>query len=84
MKAIINNVNIRGCERKAPKKSGQSDYLLVRFEDETGKACELVDKDLSRQEYYKRDTDGTLYINIELGKYTTIRIIDFVISKSKK
>lgn len=82
MKAIINNVNIRGCEVRENRNG--SPYLLVRFEDESGKPCELVDKDMERQKYYKRDTDGTLYINIEFGKYTTIRIIDFIISKSKK
>ena len=82
MKAIINNVNIRGCELKENRNGAP--YLLVRFEDESGKPCELVDKDMERQKYYKRDTDGTLYINIEFGKYTTIRIIDFIISKSKK
>lgn len=75
MKAIINNINIRGCEPKE-NKNGEP-YLLVRFEDETGKACELVDKDMERQPYYKRNTDGTLTVDISIGKYTTIRIIDF-------
>ena len=75
MKAIINNVNIRGCEPKENKKG--EPYLLVRFEDEYGKAAEFVDKDMSRQAYYKRNTDGTLTVDIEVGKYTTIRIVDF-------
>lgn len=76
MKAIINNINIRGCEPKE-NKNGEP-YLLVRFEDETGKACELVDKDMDRQPFYKRNTDGTLTVDISIGgKYTTIRIIDF-------
>lgn len=75
MKAIIKNVNIRGCEPK--KNKNNEDYLLVRFEDETGKAYELVDKDMSRQPFYKRNTEGTLWIDIIQGKFTTIRIIDF-------
>ena len=81
MKATIENINIRGCEPKENKKNGEP-YLLVRFEDETGKACELVDKDMERQPFYKRDTDGTLVVDIDIGKqFTTIRITDFKVSK---
>ena len=75
MKAIVENVNIRGCEPRENKKG--EPYLLVRFEDEFGKPCEMVDKDMSRQQYYKRNAGGTLTIDIEVGKYTTLRIIDF-------
>jgi len=75
MKAVIHNINIRGCE---PKENAKGEpYLLVRFEDETGKACELVDKDIERQPYYRRNAEGTLTIDISIGKYTTIRIVDF-------
>lgn len=71
----VHNVNIRGCEARKNKNGGE--YLLVRFDDETGKAHELVDKDMSRQPYYKRGVDMTLYINIDQGqRFTTIRIID--------
>lgn len=75
MKAQINDVCIRGCERGTNKKG--EPYLLVRFEDSTGKAEEIVDKDMSREQYYKRDTRGTLYIDIVVRKYTNIRVIDF-------
>lgn len=75
MKAIIENINIRGCEPKE-NKNGEP-YLLVRFEDETGKAYELVDKDMERQQFYKRNTDGTLTVDISIGKYTSIRITNF-------
>lgn len=74
MKATINNICIRGCESKNGK---GGDYLLVRFEDETGKPAELVDKDMERQPYYKRDTQGDFTIDIQMGKWTNIRIIDF-------
>lgn len=79
MKAKINNVNIRGCEEKE-NKNGEG-YLLVRFEDETGAPQELVDKNLERKKYYKRDTQGNLDIDISIGKWTTIRIIDFKIEE---
>lgn len=75
MKAVIHNTNIRGCEARTNGKG--EPYLLVRFEDETGKAHELVDKDMDRQGAYKRNTDMDLYIDIDQGrKFTTIRIIE--------
>ena len=75
LKATVHNANIRGCERKTNANGGE--YLLVRFEDETGAAHELVDKDISRQPYYKRNTDMDLIVEVDVGpKYTNIRIID--------
>ena len=74
MKAIIENVNIRGHEVKT-NKNGEP-YVIVRFEDETGKAYELVDKDVERADFYKRNTDMELTVTIDIGKYTTIRIVD--------
>ena len=78
MLAIIKDANIRGVEAKTNKQGGQ--YLLVRFEESAGKPQELVDKDMSRQTYYKRDTVGDLYIDIQTGKWTSIRIVDFRIA----
>ena len=79
MKATISNVNIRGCEQKTGK---GGEYLLVRFEDEGGAPHELVDKNMDRQSYYTRDTQGSLTINIEIGaKWTNIRIVDFIIDR---
>ena len=74
MKTTIENAEIRGCEQKTNKKG--EPYLLVRLEDETGAPCELVDKDMSRQPYYVRGAEGNIYLDITIGKYTTIRIID--------
>lgn len=79
MKATVENVNIRGCEPKENKKG--EPYLLVRFEDEYGKPFEIVDKDMDRQSYYKRNTEGDLIIDIDIGKYTTLRVLDFKINK---
>ena len=75
MKAVIHNANIRGHEVKTNKNGGQ--YALVRYEDETGKQETLVDKDMSRVDYYVRDKNMDLYIDIDQGRnFTTIRIID--------
>lgn len=81
VKAKIENANIRGCEKRQNKKG--EDYLLVRFEDETGAPCEMVDKEIDRQQYYKRNTDMDLYIDIDMGRFTTIRIIDAKILETK-
>lgn len=78
MKAIVKNVNIRGHEVKTNKNGGK--YVLVRYEDETGKPETLVDKAIDRAEYYVRDKIMDLYIDIDQGRnFTTIRIIDAVI-----
>lgn len=75
MKAVIHNANIRGHEVKTNKNGGK--YVLVRYEDETGKPETLVDKDLSRADYYVRDKNMDLYIDIDQGRnFTTIRITD--------
>jgi hypothetical protein len=75
MKAIVKNANIRGHEVKTNKQGGQ--YILVRYEDETGKPETLVDKAMDRADYYTRDKTMDLYIDIDQGRnFTTIRIID--------
>ena len=75
MRAVVKNANIRGCEAKVNKKG--EGYLLVRYEDETGKPETLIDKDMTRQSFYKRDVDMDLFINIDVGRqFTTIRIVD--------
>lgn len=81
MKAIIPNICIRGREVRENKKGGK--YLLVRFEDESGAAYHLVDKEMDREKFYVRDAVGNLVIDIISGRdragnnYTNIRIIDF-------
>ena len=77
MKATMHDVDIRGCEQKNGK---NGPYLLVHFEEETGAPQTLVDKDMDRAAYYKRGTIGDFTIDITIGKYTNIRIIDFKIS----
>jgi hypothetical protein len=75
MKAMVKNALIRGHEIKTNKNGGQ--YVLVRYEDETGKPETLVDKELERANYYTRDKTMDLYINIDIGRnFTNIRIID--------
>jgi hypothetical protein len=75
MKAVVQKALIRGHEVKTNKNGGQ--YVLVRYEDETGKPETLVDKELDRAQYYTRDKVMDLYLDIDQGRnFTTIRIID--------
>lgn len=80
MKAKIEKADIRGHEVKENKQGGK--YILVRFEDETGKPETLVDKDMERAKFYQRGTIMDLYIDIVSGRtregqpYTNIKLID--------
>ena len=75
-RATVLNANIRGVEKRMNKNGGQ--YLLVRYEEDgTGTPQTLVDKELDREPYYKRDTVMDLTISIDEGRnFTNIRIID--------
>ena len=80
MKAKIEKADIRGHEVKENKKGEK--YILVRFEDETGKPETLVDKDMERAKFYQRGTIMDLFIDIVSGRtregqsYTNIKLID--------
>lgn len=75
MKAVVKNALIRGHEVKENKNGGK--YVLVRYEDETGKPEQLVDKNIDRAKYYMRDKVMDLFIDIDVGRnFTNIRIID--------
>lgn len=75
-RATVLNANIRGVEKKTNKNGGQ--YLLVRYEEDgTGAPQTLVDKELDREPYYKRDKIMDLTISIDEGRnFTNIRIIE--------
>lgn len=80
MKAVIHNACIRGHEVKTNKNGGQ--YVLVRFEDETGAPQQLPDRDIDRASYYVRDTMMDLCIEIDQGRqFTNIRIVEATIIK---
>lgn len=66
----IENIEIRGHEVKESKKDGKP-YMVVRFEDETGKAHEILDRDMENQQYYKRGTVGDIYAELDIGKSFT-------------
>lgn len=62
-------VEVRGREQGTNKKG--EDYILVRVEDpETGEPMEIIDKDMSRLDTYKRGKMTNLTLNLkDSGKY---------------
>ena len=77
--AIIKNAEVRGVEKKRSKKG--NDYLVVKIDDETGERSELMDKDISREEYYKRGTVGDFTIKLDISKFANVEVKDFKITK---
>lgn len=63
----IENIEIRGHEVKESKKDGKP-YMIVRFEDETGRSYEILDRDMDNQPYYKRGTVGDIYADLTMTK----------------
>lgn len=66
----IEGVEIRGHEVKQSKKDGSS-YMIVRFEDVTGKAYEIIDRDMENESFYTRGAQGHLYADLDIGKAFT-------------
>ena len=75
---IAHNIEVRGCEKKTSKAG--NDYLVVRCDDETGNRSDFMDKDMEREQYYKRGTVGDLTLKLDIGKYANVEIIDFKIT----
>lgn len=74
------NLEIRGVEKRASKKS-DGEYLIVRVEDETGRAYELLDRDVENMSAYKRGVECNLTLDLRLGKYTNVSIVKMDIIK---
>lgn len=74
------NLEIRGVEKRTSKKS-EEEYLIVRVEDETGRAYELLDRDVENMSAYKRGVECNLTLDLQLGKYTNVSIVKMDIIK---
>ncbi len=74
------NLEIRGVEKRTSKKS-EKEYLIVRVEDETGRAYELLDRDVENMSIYKRGVECDLTLDLRLGKYTNVSIVKMNIHK---
>lgn len=73
MRVTTDAIEIRGKEVKVSKKN--TEYLIVRAEDETGKIYELCDRNMDRKDEYTKGLDCRLVLDIQMGKYTNIEIV---------
>lgn len=55
--------------------------MVVRVEDETGRAYELLDRDVENMSIYKRGVECDLTLDLRLGKYTNVSIVKMNIHK---
>lgn len=67
MMVKIENIEVRGVEVKESKKDG-SKYMVIRFEDETGRSHEILDRDMENQPHYKRGAVGDMWADLIMGK----------------
>lgn len=79
--AIVKNIEIRGCEKKTSAKG--KDYLIISCDDEQGKRSEFMDRDLEREQFYKRGTIGDFTLKLDIGKYANVEVIDFQITEKE-
>lgn len=80
MEVVANNLEIRGVEVKTSSKTN-NEYLIVRVEDETGKAYELLDRDVENKECYKRGVQCDMTLDLRLGKYSSLSILKMDVHK---
>lgn len=79
---IIPDIEIRGHEVKTSKKDGKP-YMVVRYEDQTGKSFEILDRDMDREQFYKRGTLGSFYAEVDIGRnFSSVRVSEFKIGKT--
>lgn len=73
----IEDIEIRGHEVKESRKDGKK-YIVVRFEDTTGRSHEILDRDMENEQYYKRGTVGTLHADLDIGpRFTKFEVRRF-------
>lgn len=80
MIAKVNNLEIRGREKKVSSKT-QKEYLIVRVDDETGKTTELLDWNTENFERYTKGLVADFELNLDIGKYINISVRDFTIAE---
>lgn len=80
MIVIAKDLEIRGHEVKKSAKTG-NEYIIVRVEDTTGKAHEIIDRDMENAAYYTRGTRADFYLDLQMGKYTNVSVSRFEIIK---
>lgn len=73
--ATVLDACVRGYEEKISQKG--MNYLVVRFEDRSGRPFSVCDRQVDRKALYTRNAEGDLEIEISSGKFFNINITGF-------
>lgn len=76
MRVTTDVIEIRGREVKTSQQG--KDYIIVRFEDETGKTYEVCDHNTARLDEYSKGRECKLILNITMDKWRNVSIIGIV------
>ena len=75
-KTTVNNLEFRGLEIKQSKKD-DSEYMIVKFDDEAAERLEFIDRDMDNKPFYKRATWYDVMLEINITKnFTNVKLID--------
>lgn len=75
-KAMVNDLEFRGLEVRQSK-TDNSDYMIVRFDDESAERLEFIDRDMDNQPFYKRGNYYNVLLEINnTQKFTNMKIIN--------
>ena len=80
MQATIDNVELRSFENRNNKNN--EPYGILNFEDENYVSHRMMYKDMSLNEKLRncRGKSAMLVINVELGQYANVMLLDVIIN----
>lgn len=74
IKATVNDLEFRGLEVKQSKRDS-SEYMIVKFDDESAERLEFIDRDMDNKPFYKRGSYYDVLLEITITKdYTNTKI----------
>lgn len=77
MKVIVEDVELRGYDVKTSKQS-QEQYAVLYFEDYTGKANNVLCRDIDLvKKHFEKGLTCNLVCTLEITKYTRFELIEF-------
>lgn len=74
IKATVNDLEFRGLEVKESKRDS-SEYMIVKFDDESAERLEFIDRDMDNKPFYKRGKYYNVLLDINITRdYTNVSI----------
>lgn len=82
MRLATTNLEIRNCEERLSKKTGNP-YLIIRVEDDYGEWLNLIDRNIENKKYYTKGTYADFVLDITIRKeFSCISVIDITVTKN--